>query len=176
MPGQPLQSISYSCTSGTIAIGVQRVHDRIRAVRPDSAVVTPIEGAMAALRALGCVRISLLMPYLFETAEMVADHFEENGFRLDSISTFDLGGDPGNEPGVLSTASPRQAWPPARLESDALFHLLHRMAHPAGDRRVSSRSLGKPVITSNQALAWSALRQAAVTARAEGLGRLFAEA
>lgn len=174
VPGQPLQSISYSCTSGTIAIGVDTVHARIGAVRPECAVVTPIEAAMTALKTLGCRRISLLMPYLMTTADMVADYFEQHGFTLDSTATFDLGGDPDMnrvsfeslyEAGVATCAD----------DSDALFiSCTGWRTQPVIERLETT--LNKPVITSNQALAWSALRTAGVSQRAQGLGRLFADA
>ena len=174
VPGQPLQSVSFSCTSGTIAIGVDKVHEHIHSVRPDSAVVTPIEAAIAALKALKCQRISLLMPYLMNTADMVADHFEENGFNLDNISTFDLGGDP--EINRVSFDSLYEAGlSTCAAESDALFisctgwrtqPVIERLEH----------ALGKPVVTSNQALAWSALRSANVSECTKGLGRLFVDA
>ncbi len=174
VPGQPLQSISYSCTSGTIAIGVDKVHAQIKSVRPQSAVVTPIEAAMGALRALDCRRISLLMPYLMETADMVADFIEAEGFSLDALATFDLGGDP--EMNRVSFASLVEAGiGTCAAESDALFiSCTGWRTQPIIEKL--EEALDKPVVTSNQALAWSALRQAGVTAKAAGLGRLFAEA
>ncbi len=174
VPGQPLQSISYSCTSGTIAIGVEMVHEKIRSVRPDSAISTPIEAAIQALKTLKCQRISVLMPYLVETAEMVADYFEQSGFILDSLATFNLGGDPEMnrvsfdslfEAG-LSTCAP---------QSDALFISCTGWRTKSVIEKLED-TLNKPVVTSNQALAWAALRQANVTTRMQGLGRLFAEA
>ncbi len=53
VPGQPLQTISFSCTSGTIAIGLDNVRRQIQSVRPDSTVVTPIGGAIKGLETLG---------------------------------------------------------------------------------------------------------------------------
>jgi len=163
IPGQPLQSISFSCTSGTIAIGVDNVHDRIHSVRPESEVVTPIEAAMTALRTLKCQRISLLMPYLFETAEMVADHFEANGFSLDNTATFDLGGDP--EMNTVSFDSLYEAGlDTCDAESDALFiSCTGWRTQPVIDRGDEQSGVGMVCITLRGRIrprrwAWSAFR------------------
>jgi len=173
VPGQPLDSISYSCTSGTVAIGENVVEFEIHRVRPDVPVVTPIGGAFEALRQLGCERISLLVPYLIETTEMMADHFEGAGFSLDRIATFDLGGDPDMnriDPTRIIEAGIEVCAP----ESDALFVSCTGW-RTSGVVDSLEEALGRPVVTSNQALAWHALRSAGITDTCDGRGRLFRE-
>lgn len=173
VPDYPVSTISFSCTSGTIAIGADNVRSLIQSARPEAKVVTPIEAAVMGLRALGARRISLLMPYLRKTACMVADHMESNGFGLDAVATFDLNGDP-----EMNRIDPNALFEEAmRLfdaDSDALFiSCTGWLTHPVIDRL--EKELGKPVISSNQALAWQALRQAGVTERINGQGRLFSQ-
>ncbi|MCP4960437.1 MAG: hypothetical protein GY925_14360 [Actinomycetia bacterium] len=136
VPGQPLDSISYSCTSGTIAIGEEVVASEIHNARPGVPVVAPIGAAFDGLRGLGCERISLLVPYVLETTEMVAAQFDAAGFTLDRIATFDLEGDPD-----MNRVDPR---------------------------RIVEAALGRPVVTSNHALALQAARAAGVDASCAG--------
>ena len=171
LPGQLLNSISYSCTSGTIAIGVDNVRQKIQSVRPDVPVVTPIEAAIKALNNLGCKQVSLLMPYLMTTSGMVAGFFESNGFQLDNVATFDLEGDPQMN----------------RVDAECIYEAGLNLCHEKSDALFISctgwrthnivqrleDTLGRPVVTSNQALAWQALRCAGVTQKADGQGAVF---
>ena len=171
VPGQPLGSISFSCTSGTVAVGEDRLRAEIASVRPGVSSVTPIGAAVDGLRLLGCSRLSLLMPYLLDTSRMVAGHFEDAGFALDRVSTFDLNGDPEMncvDPDRIITAA-LEIFDP---ESDGLFisctgWLTRSVIEPLED------ALGVPVVTSNQALAWSALRAAGVIGPLANRGQLF---
>ena len=52
LPGSPLDVVAYGCTSASMAIGEEKVFERIRSVRPDAKCTTPITGAFAAFRAL----------------------------------------------------------------------------------------------------------------------------
>ncbi|WP_448955831.1 maleate cis-trans isomerase family protein [Labrys neptuniae] len=173
VPDYPVSTISFSCTSGTIAIGADNVRSLIQSARPEAKVVTPIEAAITGLRALGARRISLLMPYLKNTACMVADHMESSGFDLDAVATFDLNGDPEMnrvDPASIFDEATRLVDP----NSDALFiSCTGWLTHPVIDRL--EKELGKPVISSNQALAWQALRQAGVVSQVNGQGRLFSQ-
>jgi maleate isomerase len=173
VPGQTLHSISFSCTSGSIAIGLENVCGLIRSVRPEAKVVTPIGAVMKGLSAVGAKRISLLMPYLQETARLVANHFEGGGVTLDTVATFELEGDADInrvDPDCIFDEAVKLCHP----ESDALFiSCTGWLTHPVVDRL--ERALGKPVITSNQALAWQALRDGGVTGQVSGRGALFAQ-
>ncbi len=171
LPGQPLGSISFSCTSGTVAVGEKRLCAEIARVRPGVPVVTPIGAAIDGLRLLGCSRLSLLTPYLMSTTHMVAEHFEEAGFSLDHVATFDLDGDPEMnrvDPDRIASAA-RDVFDP---HSDGLFisctgWLTNAIVQPLED------ALGVPVVTSNHALAWGALRSAGADQTLPGRGRLF---
>jgi maleate isomerase len=171
VPGQPLATISFSCTAASIAIGLDGVHAAIRSVRPDSLSVTPIDAATEAFRLLGVRRLSVLMPYRIETCGLVLDHIEGQGFVIDKSGTFNLGGDPD-----MNLMDPERIYE-AALEacaktSDALFiSCTGWMTHTVVDRL--EKALGKPVLTSNQVLAWRAVRGAGVSQQVSGLGLLF---
>ena len=72
VPGSRLDAIGFSCTSGTLAVGIEAVRSAIWRARPGIAVVTPIEAGGKGLKRLGARRISLLVPYLPRTADLVA--------------------------------------------------------------------------------------------------------
>lgn len=173
LPGQPLDSISFSCTSGTVAVGEARLEAEIARVRPGVPAVTPIGAAVAGLRSLGCSRLSLLTPYLMDTTRMVAGHFEGSGFTLDRVATFDLDGDPEMnrvDPERIATAAKTICDP----GSDGLFISCTGWL-TAGVVEPVEAALGVPVVTSNQALAWGALRAAGIATPLPDRGRLFLE-
>jgi maleate isomerase len=163
--------IGFSCTSGTVAVGVAAVRAAIWRARPGIAVATPIEAGAKGLKRVGVRRISLLVPYLPRTADLVAGFFETEGLIITRRATFDLGGDPEMN----------------RLAPDALAKAARAIDDPTSEAVFISctglrtapivaaleQALGKPVVTSNQALAWDALRLAGVDDPLPGRGRLF---
>jgi maleate isomerase len=171
VPGSKLDVIGFSSTSGTVAIGCDAVARAIRRARPDVAVTTPIEAGAEALRALGVRRISLLVPYRPATADLVSGYFEDQGFAIDRKATFDLGGDPDMN----------------RVTAEELIAAGRRITHASSEALFISctglrtapviatleAAIGQPVVTSNQALAWQALRLGGVHDRVSGKGRLF---
>lgn len=173
VPGQPLDSISFSCTSATVAIGEDRLRAEIERARPGVPAVTPVGAAVKGLRMLGCARLSLLMPYRMDTSAMMVDHFESADFSLDRVATFDLEGDPEMnrfDPERIASAALEVCDP----HSDGLFisctgWLTRSVVEPL------EAALGIPVVTSNQALAWDSLRQAGVDGPHHGRGRLFTD-
>ena len=174
VPGSRLDVIGFSCTSGTVAIGCAAVAEAIRRARPGIAVTTPIEAGAEGLRQLGCRRISLLVPYRQATADLVSGFFEDHGFAIDRKATFDLDGDPDMNRVTaedLIAAGSRII----HHESDALFISCTGL-RTAPVIAALEAAIGKPVVTSNQALAWHALRLGNVGDRVAGRGRLFENA
>ena len=172
VPGSRLDVVGFSCTSGTVAIGIDRVHEAIRAARPGVRVTTPIEAGYEALRRLGAERITLVVPYLVKTANLVSGFFEQKGIEILRRATFELDGDPDMNrlsPEALIEATIATD----TLESEAVFISCTGL-RTAPVISVLEQRLGKPVVTSNQALAWHALRLAGITDRLEAKGLLFA--
>jgi maleate isomerase len=135
-------------------------------------VTTPIRGAVAGLETLGVRRISLLVPYLPETADLILGHFEEAGFLIDARATFGLDGDP--QMNRVSRAALIEA--AARVmapASEALFISCTGL-RTAGLPAVLEERLGRPILTSNGALAWHALRLGGVAETRPDQGALFA--
>jgi len=174
VPGSRLDVVGFSCTSGTVAIGLDRVERAIQAARPSVPVATPIGAALKALRRFGVSRISLLTPYRLPLAQLVAGFFEGNGITIDRRSTFDLEGDL-----EMSAVDPddiaRGALACMAPGSEALFISCTGL-RTNGIVDDLERRLGCPVFTSNQALSWECLRAAGYADPVPGQGRLMREA
>ena len=170
LPGLPLAALGFGCTSGAVVIGHDRIDAALGAVRPGVPVTTPARAAVAGLRHLGVRRLALFTPYLPETTAPVAVHFAEAG--LEVVRAFGLG-----------LADDREI---ARVAPDAILAAAREADDPRAEALFVSctalpvlgmipaieAALGKPVISSNQALGWAMLRAAGL--RAPGPGRLFA--
>ena len=88
LPGNPLDVVAYGCTSASMAIGEEKVFERIRSVRPDAKCTTPITGAFAAFRALKAKRIGVLTPYRADVNRIVADYIRARGFEVPVFGSF----------------------------------------------------------------------------------------
>jgi maleate isomerase len=171
VPGSKLDVVGFSCTSGAVAIGIDKVREAIQTARPGIPVTTPIEAGLEGLQQLGVGRITLVVPYLVRTANLVSNFFEEKGIEIMRRVTFELDGDP--DMNRLSGEALMQAAISAdSSHSEGVFISCTglRTAPIIGELE---RRLGKPVVTSNQALAWHVLRMAGLEDRFEGRGKLF---
>ncbi len=173
LPGTPLDAIAYGCTSGTVAIGFERVAAAIRSQRPGVAVTTPITGAEAAFRALGAQRVAVLTPYVDEVNELIADYLEGNGFSVSTLASFGL------ETDIQMSTVPPEVIERAVLDLDptgaeAVFICCTALRSVSTIAPLEKR-LGLPVVTSNQAMLWEMLRASGYTRTIPGYGRLLAE-
>jgi maleate isomerase len=170
-PG-PMDVIAFGCTSGAMVIGEERVFERIREARPDVACTTPITAALAGLNALGAKRIALLTPYVRSINEWMRDYIEERGVTVPVMGSFNHEND--NEVARIDSDSITRAilTVGASDNVDAVFVSCTslRVAHLA--ESLEAR-LGKPVLSSNHAMAWHSLRLAGIREPILGWGRLF---
>jgi len=175
LPGSHLDAIAFSCTAGTVAIGLDKVHQIISAARPGVAISTPIEAGLAALRHLGTRRLALLTPYRPATADLVADFFAEKGLSIEACLTLALTGDLDmNRVSADCLIAAGRACLAQAPGSEALFISCTGLRTSAVIQRLEDE-IKVPVVTSNQALAWHCLRIAGKTQAVSGYGRLFAE-
>lgn len=172
VPDVPLQVVAFGCTSGAIVIGEEQVGQRIRSARPGVACTTPITGAVAGLHKLGAQRIALITPYVQSVNQLFEGHLVASGLDVTRIATFNHSND--NEVARIDAASLRAAIlaTGAHDDVDAVFVSCTslRMAHLT---REVEQALGKPVVASNSAMAWHALRLAGVNDALPQFGRLF---
>jgi maleate isomerase len=172
LPGTKLDVVAYGCTSAAVVIGEEKVFARIREARPGVACTTPITAGIAGLKKLGAQRIALLTPYVDEVNQMFRRHVEAQGLAVPVMGSFNHEND--NEVARISQASIKNAVRELAREPsvDAVFVSCTSL-HVADIAEELEAELGKPVTSSNHALAWHCLRLAGVNDSLPGLGRLF---
>jgi maleate isomerase len=173
LPGTPLDVVAYGCTSASMAIGEEKVFEKIRSVRPNAKCTTPITAAFAAFRALGARRIGVLTPYRADVNRIVADYIKARGFEVPVFGSFNEQDD-----GVVARITP------ASVESgvarivetakvDAVFVSCTSVRLAEAAAGIESE-IGVPITSSNHAMAWHALRLAGVDDGLPQWGSLFA--
>lgn len=172
VPDVELDVVAFGCTSGSIVIGEDKVFAQIRDARPGVACTTPITAAMAGLHALGVRRTALITPYVHSINEVFKQHIEAGGIEVPRIATFNHAND--SEVARIDRASLRAAILAAGAEPDvdAVFVACTSLRMASLTREVEA-ALGKPVVSSNCAMAWHALRLAEVRDPLPRFGRLF---
>jgi maleate isomerase len=172
LPGAKMDVIAYGCTSASMAIGEQRVFERIREARPDVACTTPITAAFAAFDAFKAKRIGVLTPYRADVNQIVADYITARGYEVPVFGSFNEGSD-----AVVAAISPASVRAGVKRLTDeggvdAVFVSCTsvRLAEAAADIEAET---GVPVTSSNHAMAWHALRLAGIADSLPKLGNLF---
>jgi len=169
IPRIELSAIVFSCTAASVTIGDRDVALAINASRPGVPVVTPAGAAVRAFARLGVRRIALLTPYLPETTAPMVAYFSARG--LDVVKAQCLGLADDREMARVSADTIVAAGVAVdAADADAVFLSCTALPALSVVEALEAR-LGKPVVTSNQASLWHALRLAGVAQR--GPGRLF---
>lgn len=172
LPGEPLDVVAYGCTSGAMVIGEENVHARIHESKPGCACTTPMEATFAAFRALGSRRICFIPPYVDEINRSMRRHIIEQGFEVPVMGSWNIPDD--NAVACLSAKTVRDAVVElgSSDDTDAVFVSCTNV-RVADQVEALEAEIGKPVTSSNHALAWHCLRLAGVDDEVPGYGRLF---
>ncbi len=171
LPGTELDAMIYACTSGTAAIGSERITGLVHQTRPGVPVTNPLTAAFAAFESLEAKRISVLTPYTEAVNAEVAAQFESNGYQVLNIAGFGFEDDT-----AMTFISPRDI-ADAAIEfcdprADLLFISCTALRASLVLGQIEER-LGKPVVSSNQALAWHSLQLLNYPHPVDGFGRLL---
>jgi maleate isomerase len=172
LPNRSLDVVAFACTSGAMVIGEEEVFARIREARPDIACTTPITAAFAAFRALGARRLAVLTPYSDDINQRLRAYIRARGVEVPVLGSFNEEDD--TRAACITPASVREA-------------VLELGRHDAVDAVFVSctslrvvelvpeleAALGKPVTSSNHAMAWHCLRLAGIEDALPRFGRLF---
>ena len=171
LSGEELDVVAYSCTSASVMIGNETVERSIREAKPGVPVVTPTTAAFAAFAHLGVRRVSLLTPYIKEVTSAMRDYFEAHD--LDVVNTVCLGIEDDRMMARLKLdAIVEAALATMDPSAEALF--ISCTAVPAASvAEAIEDKLKKPVVTSNQAMAWQSLRLAGCERSIDGYGKLL---
>jgi maleate isomerase len=171
-PGERLDVVAFGCTSASMVLGEGHVINRIKESRPDAACTTPITAARVALNSLGAQRVALLTPYLREITESMKDYLVARGINVVRMGSFEHSDD--NEVARIDAQSVRNAVIELGRHDDVDAVFVSCTSVRLVDQVAEiERELGKPVTSSNHAMAWHALRLGGVKDELPQFGRLF---
>lgn len=169
--------IAYGCTAGSMTAPLARLTDFMTAATGIPAIATA-PAIVHALRRLGVRRIALATPYgdtlNAHESRFLADH----GIKVVALAGLGYG-----------ERGPHEYVNIARVPVAEVFDFVISIDIEAAEAMVVSctdfatasilarleDALGKPVVTSNQATLWAALRAAKVDEAVPGYGRLLAQ-
>ena len=171
LPDGSLDVVCYGCTSGSLVIGEDRVHQELLQGAPGAKATSIIAAVHRALHAMRIQRVAVATPYLDEINQREADYMRAAGFDITNIQGLNIEKDSEM----------------VRVRPEFLFDFAKSVDTPDADALFIScgalrsidivdqleQSLGKPVICSNQAMMWDCLRLAGIDDKIEGYGSLF---
>ncbi|WP_404424910.1 Asp/Glu racemase [Thalassospira australica] len=171
LPGYGVDVAIFGCTSGTAVNGSDRIEAMINMGMPGTAVTNPLLAADVALRTIGAQKIAVVAPYVADVTRSVAEQLMVRGFDVTRLMGFGLEND------IDMTAIPPDALLAAALQvnspdADAVF-ISCTAIRAAEIAERAEKLLGKPVITSNQAMIWHALHLMKYDKPVTGFGTLF---
>jgi len=90
LPGEKINTVAYGCTSGTIAIGEDKVKEKIQLAKPGCHVTTPITSAIKAFNKMNVKKIAVFTPYPESVNKTISEYFIKKNINVMSFSTFNL--------------------------------------------------------------------------------------
>jgi maleate isomerase len=165
--------IVFACTTGSLVHGAGWDRALISRIERATGVpaTTTTTAVLAALRAVGATTLAIATPYIDALNAIERRFFEDSGFRVAAIRGLGCLTDP-----EIGRLNPDDAALLASEvdcpEADAVFisctnwHVLEAVD-------AIEQATGKPVVTSNLASAWAALRLLGIADAISGYGRLL---
>jgi maleate isomerase len=165
-------AVGYGCTSGTSVIGVKKIAELVHGGANTRAVTEPVSALIAACRHLGVSRLAFLSPYVAEVSSRMRTVLAENGIETPVFGSFETA-----EEAVVARITMSSA---ARAAQDlaedpaveAVFVSCTNLRTLDVIPEIEQKT-GKPVLSSNQVLAWHMCRLCGLEATANGVGKLF---
>jgi maleate isomerase len=165
--------IVFHCTASSMEAGLdgeRRVLDAMRSATPGH-VTTTASATLSAFETLDVRRVVLISPYVAATHQHEIDFLTEAGLSVVGGRCLGLAG--GDQYITVSPADWLRLGQQAMLpEADGVFFSCTNIHSPEVVEPLETL-IAKPVITSNQAVLWYALRVCGLNAQVPGLGRLF---
>ena len=171
MPDEKINTIAYGCTSGTIAIGEDKVKEKILMAKNNCYVTTPVTSAIKAFKQMNIKKIALFTPYPEAVNKTILDFFIQKNIQVTSFTSLNLNLDSefaNIDPNYILEIS-------SKLEmknADALF--ISCTALPVlGILSKLESKIRKPVLSSNQTLIWDTIRSIGYKSPIKGYGKLL---
>ena len=173
LPDDRLDVVCFACTSGTVAVGEQKAKAELARFTHGATTTTLMTSVKEALNALKAKRIVVGTPYSDELNTNVGRYLVNAGFEILDFQGLNLSYD-------------RDM---IRVSPDYLVEFAEAIDRPEADALLIScgalrsvdvvdqieRRIGKPVVSSNQAMIWHCLRLAGVQDNIPGYGQLLQE-
>lgn len=171
LPDEDLDVLIYACTAASVVLGNDVVTQYLNAAKPGTPCITPSSAAFDAFAALGVQKVSVLTPYTAEVTDELVRYFESNGLQIVSASCLGITDD--REMARVSQDTLIEAGVAAMdPDAEALFISCTALRSAQIAAQIEAK-IGKPVITSNQAMVWRVLRQLDLHPDITGQGRIF---
>jgi maleate isomerase len=171
LPGEHLDVVSYACTTGSLVLGEERVHEELARNHPGAQTTSTVGAVLAALDAVGARRIVVATPYLDELNGAEAEYLRTHQLEVLAIEGLNLRFD-----SEIVRVAPDFICDFAcaidQADADAIFISCAALRAIEVVDEIERRT-GKPVITSNQALLWHCLRLGGMTDCIPGCGALL---
>ncbi|MDW4497970.1 aspartate/glutamate racemase family protein [Sulfitobacter sp. D35] len=170
-PAAEFGAVAYACTSGTTLIGARKVAVLVSEATGARAVTDPLSAAFAGLRALDVSSVAIVSPYVATVATPIRRAFERTGFSVPEALSF--GEKVEARVARIDPASVRDAARvAARSGAEAIFLSCTnlRTLDVIDDLEAE---LDRPVLSSNQVLAWHMARLADAPLAEDAPGRLM---
>lgn len=150
---RPYRVVGYGCTSASSVIGSEQVEQMVQMTCEASVVTNPLRAASACAHDLGVAKFALLSPYIEEVNDPLRNAFSKNGISMDVFGTF----------GEAEEAKV------ARISRKSLIEAAVKLGQDESVEAVFlsctnlrtfdvipvvQEHLKKPVLSSNQSLAW----------------------
>ncbi len=150
---RPYKVVGYGCTSASSVIGSDRVAQMVKKTCNTVEVTNPLRAAVACAANHGVSKFALLSPYIEEVNIPLRRAFAENGISTDVFGTFGES----EEAKVVRISNDSVVSAAVELGSDpqvdAVFLSCTNLKTLSALPEIRAR-LGKPVLSSNQSLAW----------------------
>ena len=171
LPGEKINTVAYGCTSGTIAIGKDKIEEKIQLAKPGCYVTTPITSAIKAINKMKIKKIAVFTPYPESVNKTIFEYFSKENIEILSFSSFNLDSDleiGKVDPNYLSEVLSKMETGP----SDALFISCTALPVLKILDHVETK-IKKTVLSSNQTLIWDSIRSVGYKNSVSGYGQLF---
>ena len=173
LPGVHLDAYIYGCTSGTVAIGNDQVTALVQKARPNALVTNPITAVLSAFDTLQVKKLSILTPYEPDVSNEVVHFFQSQGFDVLNAAGFGFSND-----SEMTYISPEDIQEAAvslcHPDADVLFISCTALRASLVLEKIE-QAIGKPVVSSNQALVWHTLQLVHYNQPIQGFGTLLSK-
>ena len=172
LPDIQYDSIGYACTSGATVIGSDKIESLINKKHKTAFVTDPIRAVKKAMSTLGCRKINFVSPYQESVTKSLRDHLQANNFIIQNQISFNESNDK-NVARISDKDSLEAILEVGKQDCEAVFISCTNLK-TFKIINEAEKVLGKPVISSNQAISWQMLREAGINSTA-GPGILFSK-